>query len=115
MVQPLAIPTVHFRWFTFSLAALFRILLPQSASVDTTVEVPVLSSTRSNNQDDFNVMVLNWDRRGAPVPMELKWGYHRIRFKEVGLGSIAQAFKYAVEQTPSVRHTGTLTLYGASY
>jgi hypothetical protein len=39
----------------------------------------------------------------------------RIWLKEVGLGSIAHAFRYSVEQTPSVRYTGTLTLYDASY
>jgi Lon-like protease len=115
MVWPLAIHPIRLRGFTFSLAALFRILLPQSASADTTVEVPVLSATRAYNQGDFNVMVLNWDRRDNPNPLELRWGYHRVRLKDVGLGSIAQAFRYAVEQTPSVRHTGTLTLYGTSY
>ncbi|MBA2251140.1 MAG: hypothetical protein H0W13_00320 [Nitrospirales bacterium] len=115
MVWPLAIHTVRFRWLTLSLAAWLLILLPQSASADTTVEVPVLAATRANNQGDFNVMVLNWDRRGNPDPMELRWGNQRIRLKEVGLGSIAQAFRYAVEQTPSVRYSGTLTLYGASY
>jgi Lon-like protease len=115
MVWPLARHRVHFRWLTFSLAALFLILLPQTASADTTVEVPVLAATRADNQGDFNVMVLNWDRRGNPDPLELRWGNQRIQLKEVGLGSIAQAFRFAVEQTPSVRHTGTLTLYGASY
>jgi hypothetical protein len=115
MPWPLAIHTGRLRWLRFSLAALFLILLPQRASADTTVEVPVLAATRANNQGDFNVMVLNWDRRGNPDPMELRWGNQRIQLKEVGLGSITQAFRYAVELTPSVRYTGTLTLYGASY
>ena len=115
MVGPLARHSVYLRWLTFSLTALFLILLPRNALADTTVEVPVLAATRADNQGDFNVMVLTWDRRGNPDPMELRWGNQRIRLKEVGLGSIAQAFRYAVEQTPSVKYTGTLTLYGASY
>lgn len=110
-----AILAVSLRWLTFSLAALFLIVHPQRASADTTVEVPVLAATHADNQGAFNVMVLNWDQRGIPDPMELRWGNQRIRLKEIGLGSLAQAFRYAVEQTPSVRFTGTLTLYGASY
>ena len=115
VVWLLAIHIIHLRWLTCSLTALFLLVLPQNALADTTVEVPVLAATQANNQGAFNAMVLNWDRRGNPDPMELRWGNQRIRLKEVGLGSIAQAFRYAVEQTPSVKYTGTLTLYGASY
>ncbi|HKN87424.1 MAG TPA: S16 family serine protease [Nitrospiraceae bacterium] len=103
------------RWGTVFFAALLLIALPQHVMADATVEVPVLAAIRTNNQGVFNVMVLNWDRLSSPDPLELRWGNRRIRVKEVGLGSIERAFFYAVEHTPSVRPTGLLTLYGASY
>jgi len=102
-------------WSTLFFAALFFIALPQHVAADATVEVPILAAIHANNQGVFNVMVLNWDRRSSPDPMELRWGNRRIQVKEVGLGSIERAFFYAVEHTPSVRLTGLLTLYGASY
>ena len=110
-----AMHAARLRWFAFFLVAVLLIVLPPQVMADTTVEVPVLAVIRANNQGVFNVMVLNWDRRSSPDPMELRWGNRRIRIKEVGLGSIEQAFFYAVDHTPSVRYTGTLTLYGASY
>jgi Lon-like protease len=110
-----AMDAARLKWFALFLAALLLIVLPKYVTADATVEVPVLAAIRANNQGVFNVMVLNWDRRSSPDPMELRWGNRRIRVKEVGLGSIEQAFFYAVDHTPSVRYTGTLTLYGASY
>jgi len=107
--------TARLKWFALFLPAILFLVLPPQVAADATVEVPVLAVIRANNQGVFNVMVLNWDRRSSPDPMELKWGNRRIRIKEVGLGSIEQAFLYAADHTPSVRYTGTLTLYGASY
>lgn len=95
--------------------ALVVIVLPQRVMANATAEVPVLGGIAANNQGVFNVMVLNWERLSSPDPMELRWGNRRIQVKEVGLGSIERAFFYAVEHTPSVRLTGLLTLYGASY
>ena len=102
--------TPRLGWSTLFFAALFFIALPQHVAADATVEVPILAAIHANNQGVFNVMVLNWDRRSSPDPMELRWGNRRIRVKEAGLGSIEQAFFYAVEHTPSVRPTGLLTL-----
>ncbi|HET7058443.1 MAG TPA: S16 family serine protease [Nitrospiraceae bacterium] len=115
MMRQSAIDAAALRWCALFLAAVLLTVLPSSVEADATVEVPVLAVIRANNQGVFNVMVLNWDRRSSPDPMELKWGNRRIRIKEVGLGSIEQAFLYAIDHTPSVRYTGTLTLYGASY
>lgn len=110
-----AIDAALLRRCALFLAAVLLIVLPRSVTADATVEVPVLAVIQANNQGVFNVMVLNWDRRGSPDPLELRWGNRRIRVKDVGLGSIERAFLYAVDHTPSVRYTGTLTLYGASY
>ena len=115
MMRQSAIDVACLRWCALFLAAVLLTVLPSSVEADATVEVPVLAVIHANNQGVFNVMVLNWDRRSNPDPLELRWGNRRIRVKEVGLGSIEQAFLYAVDHTPSVRYTGTLTLYGASY
>ena len=110
-----AIDAALLRRCALFLAAVLLIVLHRSVKADATVEVPVLAVIQANNQGVFNVMVLNWDRRSSPDPLELRWGNRRIRVKDVGLGSIERAFLYAVDHTPSVRYTGTLTLYGASY
>jgi Lon-like protease len=115
MVRSSARNATRVRRTAFLLAALLLIVSLPRAGADTTVEVPVLAAVRVNNQGVFHVLVLNWDRKNSPDPMELRWGNHRIQVKEVGLGSIEQAFRYAIEHTPTVRYTGTLSLYGASY
>lgn len=95
---------------TISLSSLWS-----AASAGFTVEVPVLAASRANNQGAFSVMVLDWDRKEAPDPIELRWGNHRIRIQDVGMGALHQAFIFAREHTASSRPTGSLVLYGASY
>lgn len=97
------------------LAVLVLIISLPQAAADTTVEVPVLAAIRANTQGVFHVLVLNWDRRDSPDPLELRWGNQRIHVQGAGMGSIHQAFRYALEHTPMARYTGTLSLYGASY
>ena len=104
-----------FTWETVLFGALILVLVPPPILAGTTVEVPILAAIPGNDQGIFNVMVFNWDGLRNPDPMELRWGNRRIRVKEVGLGSIEQALLYAVGLTPSVRSTGSLTPYGASY
>jgi PDZ domain-containing protein len=95
------------------------VLLAEPLVVEThagsTVEVPVLAALPGNNQGAFSVMVLDWDRKAMPDPLELRWGNQRIRVKDVGMGAIHQAFTFAVEHSASARMTGSLLLYGASY
>ncbi len=69
----------------------------------------------SRNGGVFYVMVMAWDQKPTPDPMELQWGNQRVRILDVGLGALREAFRYAIARTPAGRPTGTLTIYNASY
>ncbi|MGH7229942.1 MAG: S16 family serine protease [Nitrospiraceae bacterium] len=92
------------------------LLLIQAERVraDNTVEVPVLATIRANDRGVFNVIVMTWDKRSAPDPLQLRWGNNRVRVQGVGLGTLGAAFNYALTRL-SMKPTGTLSLYGASY
>lgn len=79
------------------------------------VEVPILAAIDANDRGVFKVMVMDWDRQATPDPMELKWGNSRVKVKGTALGALGSAFRYALERSPQVRRTGTLSIYGAAY
>jgi len=79
------------------------------------VEVPILAAIDANDRGVFKVMVMDWDRQAMPDPMELKWGNSRVKVKGTALGALGSAFRYALDRSPQVRPTGTLSIYGAAY
>lgn len=79
------------------------------------VEVPILAAIGANDRGVFNVMVMDWDKRSTPDPVEVKWGNSRVRVMGSALGAVGQAFAYALERTPAIRPTGTVSIYGAAY
>lgn len=56
-----------------------------------------------------------WDKKPQPNPVELQWMIGRVRLGNTQIGSMAQAFAYAVERTPSIQHSGTVTVAGVAY
>jgi hypothetical protein len=85
------------------------------AAANNVVEVPILSMIPANDRGAFLAMVLDWDRQPSPNPVELQWGNQRVRVMGTGLGALHAAFRYAVDRTPAVPHTGKITIYNASY
>jgi PDZ domain-containing protein len=47
--------------------------------------------------------------------MALQWRYGGVLLKEAHLGAMAAAFQYAIERTPDVTHTGTVSVQGVAY
>ena len=79
------------------------------------IELPILAAIRQNNLGAFEIMLMGWDRKSDPNPVQLQWILGGVRYGKSHLGSMAQAFDYAVERTPSVSHTGTVSVQGVTY
>lgn len=88
---------------------------PASLFADNVIELPVLAAIRSNNLGVYEVLLMWWDKKPQPNPVQLQWKVGRVLLGNTHLGSMAQAFTYAVERTPSVEHSGTVSVQGVTY
>ena len=79
------------------------------------IELPILAAARHNNLGVFEIMLMGWDRKSDPSPIQLQWMLGGVRYGKAHLGAMAQAFDYAVERTPSISHTGTVSVQGVTY
>ena len=79
------------------------------------VELPVLAAIGQNNLGVFEVMLIGWDRKPDPNPVQLQVILAGVRYGKTHVGSMAQAFEYAVERTPGIPHTGTVSAQGVTY
>jgi len=100
-----------FQWPFFALLVLHGGM----AGANNVVEVPILSMIPANDRGAFMAMVLDWDQQASPNPVELHWGNQRVRVMGTGLGALHAAFRYAVDRTSAIPHTGRITIYNASY
>lgn len=85
------------------------------ASAESIVEIPVLAAIQSNNQGVFEILLLRWDRQPSPSSMLLQWQGGNIRLGQNQLSSMALAFQYALDHTPPVDHTGSISAIGIAY
>lgn len=89
---------------------------PGTAAVsERVVELPVLAAIRANDRGVFTMMVVWWDRQPEPDPIALRWLHAGVRLRGSNLDAMAEAFNYAVEQTPEIHHTGTVSVQGVAY
>lgn len=79
------------------------------------IELPVLAAIGQNNLGVFEVMLMGWDRKPDPSPVQLQLILGGVRYGKTHVGSMAQAFEYAVERTPAIAHTGTVSVLGVTY
>ncbi len=86
-----------------------------AAASGATVELPILAAMHQNNLGVFEVMLMWWDKKSDPNPVLLQSVLGGIRYGKAHLGSMAQAFDYAIERTPTVQHTGTVSVQGVTY
>jgi hypothetical protein len=92
-----------------------------SSSAENVVEVPIIAAFLSkdnspiNDRGVFEVMLVWWDQKTDPNQVELRWSNAIVNYRQVHLDAMADAFAYALERTPSVRHSGTVTAKGISY
>jgi PDZ domain-containing protein len=96
------------------LITLFSEVRQPSHAVDY-VELPILAAIGQNNLGVFELMLMGWDRKPDPNPIQLQWILGGVRYGKSHLGAMSQAFDYAVERTPSVPHTGTVSVLGVTY
>lgn len=89
--------------------------VPVSVPADTVIELPVLAAIRQNNLGVFEILMMWWDKKPEPNPVQLQWLLAGVRLGHAHLGAMAQAFAYAVERTPSVQHSGTVSVQGVAY
>ena len=89
--------------------------VPVSVSADSVIELPVLAAIRQNNLGVFEILMMWWDRKPEPNPVQLQWLLAGVRLGNDHLGAMAHAFAYAVERTPSVQHSGTVSVQGVAY
>jgi hypothetical protein len=79
------------------------------------IELPILAAIGQNTLGVFEVMLMGWDRKSDPDPVQLQLILGGVRYGKTHLGSMAQAFDYAVERTPGVSHTGIVSVQGVTY
>ena len=105
------------RTLTFILLSLLIVTSSPFASLaaDNVVELPILAAIRYNNLGVFEVMMMWWDKKPDPNPVQLQWIVGGVRYGKSHLGSMGQAFDYAVGRTPSIPHTGTVSVQGVTY
>ena len=89
--------------------------IPFSVSADNTIELPVLAAIRQNNLGVFEILMMWWDKKPEPHPIQLQWLLAGVRLGNDHLDAMSQALTYAVERTPSVHHSGTVSVQGVSY
>ena len=87
----------------------------QLAAAESMVEVPMLAAVQTNNLGVFEILLLRWDHQPSPAPIVLQWQGGNIRPGQTNLGSMALAFQYAIDHTPSVDHTWTISAIGIAY
>ena len=104
----------HFAPICILIVALFC-GIPTSVSADNVIELPVLAAIRQNNLGVFEILMIWWDKKAEPNPVQLQWLLGGVRLGNTHLGAMAQAFAYAVERTPSIQHSGTVSVQGVAY
>jgi hypothetical protein len=90
-------------------------LLPATLFADNVVELPVLAAIHGNNLGVFEILLMWWDKKSQPNPVQLQWMMGGVRLGTTQLGSMSQAFTYALERTASIQHSGTVSVQGIAY
>ncbi len=88
---------------------------PTDAAAESVVEMPVLASYKSNDHGVFEILLLHWDQKPDPNPVALKWLDAGVTLGQAHLNAMVIAFRCAIERTPSVPHTGTVSVQGVTY
>jgi len=107
-------PVNHLR-LCFLLTLIITAIPVCAPAGDNIVELPVLAAVRYNDLGVYEVLLMQWDKHLSPDPAQLQWIIGGVRYGKSHLGSMADAFNYAVERTPSIQHSGTVSVQGVTY
>jgi Lon-like protease len=103
------------RHFAATCTLIATLLCGIPVSANNAVELPVLAAIHQNNLGVFEILLIWWDKQPEPNPVQLQWRLAGVRLGNDHLGAMAQAFAYAVERTPSVQHSGIVSVQGVAY
>src|SRR5512134_3654493 len=96
-------------------AFILTLWVPWPAAAEQVIELPVLAAIRANDKGVFELLLIRWDQKPDPVDAQLQWVHAGVRFGKSHVGAMAHAFEYAVERTPSIPHSGTVSVQGITY
>lgn len=94
---------------------ILQMITPPPAFSEHIIELPILAAMKSNHLGVFEVLLLRWDQQPTPVPAALQWQIGNVVLGHDNLRSMATAFQFAIDRTPSVQHSGTVTALGIAY
>jgi len=93
------------------------------SSAESSAELTVLAASPGNPPSGvYEYVQIVWDQKAELQYLQVRWSAPGIKFAarpgdlwrcEVGasgLASLSSAVRYAVERTPNVRHSGTVTM-----
>ncbi len=89
--------------------------VPVAAPADRAIELPILAAISQNHLGVFEILMMWWDKKPEPNPVQLQWRLAGVKLGNTHLGSMGQAFAYAIERTPSIQHSGTVSVQGVAY
>lgn len=107
-------PRIRLAW-PLAIISSLCLLFTSIATADVMVEMPVLAAFGGNDRGVFEVMLFHWDQKSTPDPVVLQLREAGVRLRQGNVDSLVVAFRYAVTRTPSVPHTGTVTVQGYTY
>ena len=90
-------------------------ITPPLASGEYAVELPILAAIRANNKGVFEMLMIWWDQKQDPEPIQLQLIIGGVNIGGTKTSAMAQAFAYAVDRTPNIRHSGTVSVRGIAY
>jgi PDZ domain-containing protein len=85
-------------------------------------QLTVVAASSTNQAGDYEYIQIFWDQKPEPEQLHVLWSapgikygtrpgvYGGVKLGQDALGSLAHALEYAVERTPSIRHSGTVTM-----
>ena len=114
-IKPILLAMVPRSWLlavSFLSLSLFAVM---PVAAEQVVELPVLAAIRANDKGVFEILLMRWDKKSDPTPPQLQWILAGVRFGNTHLGAMAQAFDYAVQRTPGIPHSGTISVQGITY
>jgi hypothetical protein len=88
---------------------------PDQACSEYVLELPILAAIKSNDLGVFEVLILRWDQQPNPIPPALQWRVGNVVLGQAHLNAMETAFRYAMERTSAVQHSGTVTAIGLAY
>jgi Lon-like protease len=104
------------------------VLWAGESSADYSGQLTVLAADPKNpSVGVYEYVQIFWDQKSEPQGLQVRWNapgikfatrpgvYGGVKLEPQAAASLASAVRYAVERTPGIRHSGTVTMIGTTY